>query len=120
MHHLDVSGNPFSGRSMLYFIETVSKSHLRSLAIAGVSLKSDQPQKMRECLKLIIQSKSMQHMDLTDTGIEADSVEDIVSALKFSHTLVSIHFSGTIEIKKTIHGVLGSLLQNRMGFKTNN
>jgi hypothetical protein len=59
MHHLDVSLNKFSGASMLYFIQTVANSRMNSLAIAGNNLKTDQPHKMKECLKSIIQSKWM-------------------------------------------------------------
>jgi Fe-S cluster assembly ATPase SufC len=69
---------------------------LKSLAIAGLSLKTDQPQRMRECLKTIILSKFMQHLDLTDTGLDIESVEELAGVLNSANTLVSIHFSGSI------------------------
>lgn len=93
MHHIDLSRNNFTGSSLLYFLETVANSRMKSLAIAGNSTKTDQPLKMRECLKNIVKSEWMQHLDLTDTGLDLESVEELAGALNEANTLVSIHLS---------------------------
>lgn len=52
----------------------------------------------------------MQHLDLTATGIDMETIEELARALNSANTLVSIHFSGAIEIKQIIQRVLGSLI----------
>ena len=55
-----------------------------------------------DCLKLIIKSQALQHLNLSDTGLTENMLLLLSKTIKVSHCLLSVHLSGNPGVKDHI------------------